>query len=129
MRMVCVRLGMRFFYSNTLGWNTFPVPTVTEKNKANFSTCRRSASRTPPDVEPSAAGGRFQPPRSKNFREASITPAPVAIDVSTAPLFIFKIVFLATRFSHRGAQEMSVAISGRVGLPGQPADGAVRHIE
>lgn len=29
---VCVRLEMRFSYSNTLGWNTFPVPALTDKN-------------------------------------------------------------------------------------------------
>lgn len=34
---VCVRLEMRFSYSNTLGWNTFPVPTLTEKNKADLT--------------------------------------------------------------------------------------------
>ena len=36
---VCVRLEMRFSYSNTLGWNTFPLPTLTEKNKADLSKC------------------------------------------------------------------------------------------
>jgi hypothetical protein len=36
---VCVRLEMRFSYSNTLGWNTFPVPTLTEKNKADLTRC------------------------------------------------------------------------------------------
>ncbi|MGE0116465.1 MAG: class I SAM-dependent DNA methyltransferase [Dongiaceae bacterium] len=36
---VCVRLEMRFSYSNTLGWNTFPVPILTEKNKANLTRC------------------------------------------------------------------------------------------
>ena len=34
---VCVRLEMRFSYSNTLGWNTFPVPTLTDKNKADLT--------------------------------------------------------------------------------------------
>jgi hypothetical protein len=34
---VCVRLEMRFSYSNTLGWNTFPVPPLTEKNKADMT--------------------------------------------------------------------------------------------
>lgn len=34
---VCVRLEMRFSYSNTLGWNTFPLPTLTEKNKADLT--------------------------------------------------------------------------------------------
>jgi hypothetical protein len=36
---VCVRLEMRFSYSNTLGWNTFSVPTLTEKNKADLTRC------------------------------------------------------------------------------------------
>jgi len=33
---VCVRLEMRFSYSNTLGWNTFPVPLLTERHKADL---------------------------------------------------------------------------------------------
>jgi hypothetical protein len=36
---VCVRLEMRFSYSNTLGWNTFPVPTLTDQNKADLTRC------------------------------------------------------------------------------------------
>ena len=36
---VCVRLEMRFSYSNTLGWNTFPVPKLTEKNKEDLTRC------------------------------------------------------------------------------------------
>ena len=36
---VCVRLEMRFSYSNTLGWNTFPVPPLTAKNKADLTAC------------------------------------------------------------------------------------------
>lgn len=36
---VCVRLEMRFSYSNVLGWNTFPVPQLTEQNKADLTRC------------------------------------------------------------------------------------------
>ena len=36
---VCVRLEMRFSYSNTLGWNTFPVPILSEKNKTDLTSC------------------------------------------------------------------------------------------
>ncbi len=36
---VCVRLRTDFSYSNTLGWNTFPVPTLTESNKADLTRC------------------------------------------------------------------------------------------
>jgi hypothetical protein len=33
---VCVRLEMRFSYSNTLGWNTFPIPALTDQNKLDL---------------------------------------------------------------------------------------------
>ncbi|KXV61624.1 lactate dehydrogenase [Acetobacter senegalensis] len=36
---VCVRMRSDFSYSNTIGWNTFPVPTLTEKNKADLTRC------------------------------------------------------------------------------------------
>jgi hypothetical protein len=36
---VCVRMRTDFSYSNTLGWNTFPVPTLTEQNKADMTRC------------------------------------------------------------------------------------------
>ena len=36
---VCVRLEMRFSYSNALGWNTFPIPALTEQNKADLTAC------------------------------------------------------------------------------------------
>ena len=34
---VCVRMRTDFSYSNTLGWNTFPVPFLTDKNRADLS--------------------------------------------------------------------------------------------
>ncbi len=34
---VCGKLKTDFRYSNTLGWNTFPIPTLTEKNKADLT--------------------------------------------------------------------------------------------
>ena len=36
---VCVRLEMRFSYSNTLGWNTFPIPPLTAKNQIDLTRC------------------------------------------------------------------------------------------
>lgn len=36
---VCVRMRTDFSYSNTLGWNTFPVPPLTEQNKADLTAC------------------------------------------------------------------------------------------
>ena len=34
---VCGRLEMRFSYSNTLGWNTFPVPKLTQQNRDDLT--------------------------------------------------------------------------------------------
>ena len=36
---VCGKMKTDFRYSNTLGWNTFPVPTLTEKNKVDLTRC------------------------------------------------------------------------------------------
>jgi len=36
---VCGKLETRYRYSNTLGWNTFPVPILTEKNKSDVTRC------------------------------------------------------------------------------------------
>ncbi|MCM0607650.1 MAG: class I SAM-dependent DNA methyltransferase [Ideonella sp. WA131b] len=36
---VCGKLKTDFRYSNTLGWNTFPVPLLTEQNKADLTRC------------------------------------------------------------------------------------------
>ncbi len=36
---VCGKLKTDLRYSNTLGWNTFPLPMLTEKNKADLTCC------------------------------------------------------------------------------------------
>ena len=36
---VCGKLETRYRYSNTLGWNTFPVPKLTGKNKQDLTRC------------------------------------------------------------------------------------------
>jgi hypothetical protein len=36
---VCGQLETRLRYSHTLAWNTFPVPTLTEKNKSDLTRC------------------------------------------------------------------------------------------
>jgi len=39
MATVCARMRTDFSYSNTLGWNTFPVPMLTDKNKSDLTRC------------------------------------------------------------------------------------------
>jgi hypothetical protein len=36
---VCGKLKTDFRYSNTMGWNTFPIPPLTEKNKSDLTRC------------------------------------------------------------------------------------------
>lgn len=36
---VCGKMKNDYRYSNTLGWNTFPIPTLTEKNKEDLTRC------------------------------------------------------------------------------------------
>ena len=36
---VCGQLETRYRYSNVLGWNTFPLPKMTEQNKADLTRC------------------------------------------------------------------------------------------
>lgn len=36
---VCGKMKTDFRYSNTMGWNTFPVPKLTEQNKADLGHC------------------------------------------------------------------------------------------
>ena len=38
-RTVCGKIKTDFRFSNTLGWNTFPVPKLTELNKAELTRC------------------------------------------------------------------------------------------
>lgn len=38
-RTICGQLETRLRYSNTMGWNAFPVPALTEKNKADLTRC------------------------------------------------------------------------------------------
>lgn len=36
---VCARMRTDYSYTNTLGWNTFPVPLLTEQNKVDLTRC------------------------------------------------------------------------------------------
>jgi hypothetical protein len=36
---VCGKMKTDFRYSNTIGWNTFPVPALTEKNRSDLTRC------------------------------------------------------------------------------------------
>lgn len=39
---ICGKLETRIRYSSNLGWNTFPIPLLTEQNKADLSSCAQN---------------------------------------------------------------------------------------
>ncbi len=68
---VCVRLEMRFSYSNTLGWNTFPVPTLTEQNKTDLTRCAEDILLAREAHFPSTIADLYAPDKMPaNLREA-----------------------------------------------------------
>jgi hypothetical protein len=60
---VCGQLETRFRYSNTLGWNTFPVPTLTEKNKADLTRCAEDILLAREHYFPSTIADMYDPDR------------------------------------------------------------------
>lgn len=38
-KTICGKLETRYRYSNTMGWNTFPLPSLTEKNRIDLRKC------------------------------------------------------------------------------------------
>jgi hypothetical protein len=68
---VCGRLEMRFSYSNTLGWNTFPVPPLSEQNKADLTRCAEEILMARESHYPATIADLYDPElMPSNLREA-----------------------------------------------------------
>ncbi len=68
---VCGQLETRIRYSNTIGWNTFPVPTLTEKNKADLTRCAENILLTREAHFPATIADLYDPEKMPdNLREA-----------------------------------------------------------
>ena len=68
---VCVRMRTDFSYSNTLGWNTFPVPALTEKNKADLTACAEDILLAREAHFPATIAGLYDPEKMpENLRAA-----------------------------------------------------------
>lgn len=68
---VCVRMRTDFSYSNTLGWNTFPVPLLTEKNKFDLTRCAEDILLTRESHFPATIADLYQPDNMpSDLREA-----------------------------------------------------------
>jgi very-short-patch-repair endonuclease len=68
---VCGKLETRYRYSNTLGWNTFPVPTLTDRNKADLTRCAEDILLAREAHFPTAIADLYAPEKMPtNLREA-----------------------------------------------------------
>jgi MmeI, target recognition domain/MmeI, C-terminal domain len=60
---VCGKLETRYRYSNTLGWNTFPVPTLTDQNKADLTRCAQDILLAREQYWPATIADMYDPKR------------------------------------------------------------------
>tara|TARA_B100002003_G_C14157587_1_gene557838 strand:- start:16848 stop:19589 length:2742 start_codon:yes stop_codon:yes gene_type:complete len=68
---ICGRLRTDYSYSNTLGWNTFPIPELTEKNRADLTRCGESIVLAREAHFPATIADLYDPDRMpQNLRDA-----------------------------------------------------------
>ncbi|TXF99224.1 class I SAM-dependent DNA methyltransferase [Massilia arenae] len=68
---VCGKLETRYRYSNTLGWNTFPVPILTEQNKIDLRACAEDILLARETHFPATVGDLYEPGKMPdNLRRA-----------------------------------------------------------
>jgi len=68
---VCGKMKTDFRYSSTLGWNTFPVPMLTDKNKADLTRCAENILVTREAFFPATIADLYNPDRMPaDLREA-----------------------------------------------------------
>jgi hypothetical protein len=68
---VCGQLETRLRYSNTLGWNTFPIPSLTDKNKADLTRCAEDILLVRESHFPATIADLYEPEMMpNNLREA-----------------------------------------------------------
>ncbi len=68
---VCGRLEMRFSYSSVLGWNTFPVPSLTKKNKADLTDSAENILLTREAHFPATIADLYDPSKMPNDLRAA----------------------------------------------------------
>ncbi|MEO1968408.1 MAG: DNA methyltransferase [Sphingomonadaceae bacterium] len=68
---VCGQLETRIRYSNTLGWNTFPLPALTEKNESDLTRCAEDILLAREENFPATIAEMYDPDEMPiNLREA-----------------------------------------------------------
>lgn len=63
---VCGKMKTDYRYSNTMGWNTFPVPTLTEKNRADLTRCAKDILLTREVHFPATIADLYDPEKMPN---------------------------------------------------------------
>lgn len=58
---VCGKLETRYRYSNTLGWNTFPVPVLTDQNRIELARCAEDILLAREASFPATIGALYEP--------------------------------------------------------------------
>jgi hypothetical protein len=70
-KTVCTTMRTDFSYTNTLGWNTFPVRTLTEQNKTDLTRCAEDILLARESHFPAAIADLYAPDKMpKDLREA-----------------------------------------------------------
>jgi len=68
---ICGRLRSDYSYSNTLGWNTFPVPPLSERNKTDLTHCAEDILLARESHFPATIADLYDPEKMpENLREA-----------------------------------------------------------
>ena len=70
-RTVCGQLETRLRYSNTMGWNPFPIPALTEKNKLDLTKCAEGILLSREEHFPATIADLYDPEQMpRDLREA-----------------------------------------------------------
>lgn len=68
---VCSRMRTDYRFTNTLGWNTFPIPTLTQKNKQDLTLCAEEILISRERHFPATIGELYNPDKMpKDLRQA-----------------------------------------------------------
>lgn len=63
---VCGKLETRYRYSNSIGWNTFPVPKLTEQNRVDLTRCAENILLARESHFPATIGDLYDPDEMPN---------------------------------------------------------------
>jgi hypothetical protein len=111
---VCGKLKTDYRYSNTLGWNTFPIPTLTDKNTADLTRCAEAILLAREAHFPATSADLYDP----DSMPADLRQAHERNDE------ILERIYIGRRFrndTERLEKLFTLYASGRKGMPDSPA--------